>query len=208
MHLVLFSTTLLFVFTTSAANNDCFRAAVVEYVAKTIFNPFDKVQANLREFNRLAQDAAKNGAQIIVLPEDGLVGYEGLTEFRSRARKGAEFVPRPTADYQPNPCDDQDFNNSTVLRTLSCIAKRHNLFVVADMGGLEKCPGKCENKFNDGYYVYNTAVAFDNTGKFIARYRKHSLFTWLEQKAYDSAPPEMVTFDTPFGGKMGECDHN
>lgn len=73
--------------------------------------------------------------------------------------------------------------------------------VVVNVAEKEECKGRTDCPTDD-YFLYNTNVAFDRTGKVIARYRKINL--------YGSAPfntttkPELSTFKTDFGVTFGQ----
>ncbi|GIY54055.1 biotinidase [Caerostris extrusa] len=126
-------------------------------------------------------------ADIIVFPEEGLFSknYENNTWLISYA----EDVPNPKIEHA-NPCDDEKIPEQSILRRLSCIAKKHNFYVVADLIDVKKCevtdgcdendidycvtdPNECPE---DGYYHFNTLVVFDREGYLIMRYYKIHLY--------------------------------
>lgn len=117
-----------------------------------------------------------------------------------------------------------------VLQQLSCMARRHHLYLVANMADLQPCsksaaPSSCPS---DGRWHFNTNVVFRywqsslidawqmqpahvdclfplppsrSDGLLVARYHKCNLYF---EAAFDAPPePEIVTFDTPFAGKFG-----
>lgn len=119
------------------------------------------------------------GAQIIVFPEDGLQGFNF-----SRTSIGAylETVPDPEQESW-NPCLEPLRHNNTevgvlgllqasetliqmclaqVLQQLSCMARRNDLYLVANMADLQPCstsaaPSSCPS---DGRWQFNTNVVF------------------------------------------------
>ncbi|XP_076472318.1 LOW QUALITY PROTEIN: pantetheinase-like [Babylonia areolata] len=200
-----------------------FKAAVYEHAVILPQDPEEIVtraealrvmQQNLDVYAVQAAEAERQGADILVFPEDGLYGFrfswESLTPY-------LEFVPDPTVvDWVP--CDDPGrFPNTEVQRTLSCLAKNHSLFLVANMGDRQPCHpdvlpncnhhlhlpgpdpphGSQDSQRHEDHLQYNTDVAFDPAGKLVARYHKQNLFY---EKQFDTpVTPELSTFDTPFG---------
>ncbi|XP_029369877.1 biotinidase-like [Echeneis naucrates] len=159
------------------------------------------VHQNLDIYDQQAARAAQQGAQILVFPEDGLQGFNFS---RSSISGYLETIPDPE-DESWNPCTEpQRHNNTEVLHTLSCMARRHSLYLVANMGDLQPCPLKSSPSSTcppDGHWQFNTNVVFRSDGELVARYHKENLYF---EQAFDSPPqPEIVTFDTPFAGKFG-----
>ncbi|XP_011607778.2 biotinidase [Takifugu rubripes] len=184
-------------------------AAVYEH--NLILNPDPRVplsrlealqhlQKNLDIFEVQAARAAQQGAQIIVFPEDGLHGFNFS---RTSISAYLETVPDPEQESW-NPClEPLRHNNTEVLQQLSCMARRNNLYLVANMADLQPCsvsaaPSSCPP---DGRWQFNTNVVFRSDGLLVARYHKYNLYF---EAAFDAPPePEIVTFDTPFAGKFG-----
>uniref|UniRef100_A0A8C8M6U7 Biotinidase n=1 Tax=Oncorhynchus tshawytscha TaxID=74940 RepID=A0A8C8M6U7_ONCTS len=100
------------------------RAAALEHMMR-----------NLKVYEEQAARAAEHlGAQIIVFPEDGIHGFN----FSRLSISGyLETIPDPlTEDW--NPCTQPDRHNQTeVLQSLSCMARRHHLYLVANMPDLQ-----------------------------------------------------------------------
>ncbi|XP_062981781.1 pantetheinase-like [Elgaria multicarinata webbii] len=139
--------------------------------------------------------AAKQGAHIIVTPEDGIFGF-GFT--RETLFPYLEDIPDPEANWIP--CTDpKRFGSAPVQERLSCLAKDNSIYVVANIGDKKPCNVTDIKCPRDGHYQYNTNVVFDSDGKLVARYHKFNLFM-LELMQYDSPKePELATFDTDFG---------
>ncbi|XP_030596459.1 biotinidase-like isoform X2 [Archocentrus centrarchus] len=91
-----------------------------------------------------------------------------------------------------------------VLQRLSCIARRNNIYLVANMPDLQPCPLKTSPSSScppDGRWQFNTNVAFRSDGLLVARYHKQNLYF---EESFDTPPElEVITFDTPFAGKFG-----
>uniref|UniRef100_A0A3Q1IVG2 Biotinidase n=2 Tax=Anabas testudineus TaxID=64144 RepID=A0A3Q1IVG2_ANATE len=156
---------------------------------------------NLDVYEEQAALAAQQGAQILVFPEDGL---QGINFSRSSINGYLETIPDPQQESW-NPCTDPDkHNNTEVLQRLSCIARRHNLYLVANMPDLQPCTLMNEHFSScppDGRWQFNTNVVFSSDGQLVARYHKQNPYF---EDAFDTPPqPEIVTFDTPFAGRFG-----
>ncbi|XP_068567189.1 biotinidase isoform X2 [Cebidichthys violaceus] len=158
------------------------------------------MQKNLDVYEEQAARASQQGAQILVFPEDGLHGFN----FSRASISGyLETIPDPQQESW-NPCTEPGkYNNTEVLQRLSCMARRYNLYLVANMADLQPCPLKTDPSScpSDGRWQFNTNVVFRSDGLLVARYHKHNLYF---EEAFDAPPqPEITTFDTPFAGKFG-----
>ncbi|XP_064205194.1 biotinidase-like [Anguilla rostrata] len=196
------------------AGGGSYVAAVYEH--HVIRNPQPKVSLsrqealehmnkNLDVYEEQAAAAAKQGAHIIVFPEDGIHGFN----FSRESIAGyLETVPDPTA-VSWNPCSDPTpfptlrycEGGTEVLHRLSCLAKNNSLYLVANMPGREDCDAQTPPCPPDGRYQFNTDVVFSANGTLVARYRKRNLYFEFE---FDTpADPQLITFDTPFAGRFG-----
>ncbi|MED6235058.1 hypothetical protein ATANTOWER_014339 [Ataeniobius toweri] len=188
---------------------DSYVAAVYEH--RVILNPDPRVpvsrrdalihmQKNLDIYEEQAARAALQGAQILVFPEDGIHGFNFT---RSSISGYLETIPDPEQESW-NPCTEPGrYNNTEVLQRLSCMARRHNLYLVANMPDLQPCPMKTAPSScpPDGRWQFNTNVAFSSDGLLVARYHKQNLYF---EESFDTPPKlEVITFDTPFAGKFG-----
>ncbi|KAM9416227.1 biotinidase-like isoform 1-T1 [Salvelinus alpinus] len=157
------------------------------------------MMSNLDVYEEQAARAAEQGAQIIVFPEDGLQGFN----FSRLSISGyLETIPDPQSEDW-NPCTQTDRHTHTeVLQRLSCMARRHSLYLVANMPDLQPCPLTSHPTCPpDGRWQFNTDVVFRSDGSLAARYHKHNLYF---ENAFDAPPRlEVVTFDTPFAGRFG-----
>lgn len=158
------------------------------------------LQKNLDIYEEQTARAAQQGAQILVFPEDGLQGFNFS---RSSISGYLETIPDPQKESW-NPCTEPaKYNNTEVLQRLSCMARRNNLYLVANMPDLQPCslmpnPSSCPP---DGHWQFNTNVVFRSDGLLVARYHKHNLYF---EEAFDTPPkPEIITFNTPFAGRFG-----
>ncbi|KAK5855209.1 hypothetical protein PBY51_005336 [Eleginops maclovinus] len=185
-------------------------AAVYEH--NVILNPDPRVplsrpaalqhmQQNLDIYEEQAARAAQQGVQILVFPEDGIQGFNFS---RSSIFNYLETIPDPQQQSW-NPCTEPGkYNKTEVLQRLSCMARRYNLYLVANMGDLQPCPLQTDPSSScpsDGRWQFNTNVVFRSDGLLVGRYHKHNLYF---EAAFDDPPqPEIITFDTPFAGRFG-----
>ncbi|KAM4539942.1 biotinidase [Odontesthes bonariensis] len=195
---------------TASAVDSSYVAAVYEH--KVILNPepraplsrrhaLQHMQRNLDIYEEQAALAAQQGAQILVFPEDGIHGFNYT---RSSISGYLETIPDPQEERW-NPCAEPDrYSNTEVLQRLSCMARRHNLYLVANMADLQPCPLKTDPSSpcpSDGRWQFNTNVVFSSDGLLVARYHKHNLYF---EEAFNTQPQaEIITFDTPFAGRFG-----
>ncbi|XP_057683445.1 biotinidase isoform X2 [Corythoichthys intestinalis] len=195
---------------THATSDSTYVAAVYEH--RVILNPtphislsrldaLQHMRQNLAVYEEQAALAAKQGAQIMVFPEDGIHGFNFT---RSSISAYLENVPDPQ-EVMWNPCTEPGrFNHTEIQQQLSCMARHHNLYVVANMADVQPCPLKTDPTSScpaDGRWQFNTNVVFRSDGLLVARYHKYNLYF---ENAFDKPPqPEIVTFDTPFAGRFG-----
>ena len=129
------------------------------------------MEQNLWLMEQQVVEAARLGAQIILLPEDGIHGYGHLN--REILRPFLEFVP-PVAEGS-NPCyEDNGVDDGYVQSRLSCLAAENKIYVGATLGSV--VPG-CEYCHHGGECFYNTFVLYNNTGHLVAVYHKYNLWT-------------------------------
>uniref|UniRef100_A0A8C5P5I0 Pantetheinase n=1 Tax=Jaculus jaculus TaxID=51337 RepID=A0A8C5P5I0_JACJA len=149
---------------------------------------------NLDALERAVTSAAKQGAHIIVTPEDGIYGMHFS---RQAIYPYLEDIPDPQVNWIP--CNNPDrFGYNPVQKRLSCLAKSNSIYVVANIGDKKPCHASDSHCPPDGRYQYNTNVVFDSQGKLVARYHKQNLF--LGEDQFDAPrEPEFVTFNTSFG---------
>ncbi|XP_019963111.2 biotinidase isoform X1 [Paralichthys olivaceus] len=195
---------------TESAPGSSYVAAVYEH--HPVLNPEPRVPLsrpealrhvlkNLEIYEEQSERAAQLGAQILVFPEDGLQGFNFS---RSSISGYLETIPDPQQENW-NPCTEPGrHNNTEILQALSCMARRYNLYLVANMADLQPCPlttspsSPCPP---DGHWQFNTNVVFRSDGHLVARYHKQNLYF---ENAFDTPPqPEIITFETPFAGTFG-----
>ncbi|VDI56530.1 pantetheine hydrolase [Mytilus galloprovincialis] len=150
---------------------------------------------NIDVYQKQAMKAGKEKVDILVFPEDGIYGYRFN---RKGVESYLEYIPDPDLEDW-NACDEPDrYNNTEIQRSLSCMAKDNELYIVANIGDNQPCSRQNDpNCPSDDHYQFNTAVVYNKTGYLITKYHKINLFYEYQ---FD-VPPERksVSFETPFG---------
>ncbi|KAJ6660111.1 hypothetical protein lerEdw1_018037 [Lerista edwardsae] len=179
---------------------------------------------NIDVLEEAIETAAKQGAHIVVTPEDGIYGFYFT---RETLYPYLEDIPDRLVNWVP--CTDPErFGPAPVQERLSCLARDNSIYVVANIGDKKPCNHTDSRCPRDGRYQYNTNVVFDSDGKLVARYHKArtspipssplslcvSLSTFgdpysmggvsfnlfMSELQFDSPKePEFVTWDTTFG---------
>ncbi|XP_006885040.1 PREDICTED: vascular non-inflammatory molecule 2 isoform X2 [Elephantulus edwardii] len=131
---------------------------------------------NIDILERAIRQAAKEGAQIIVTPEDALYGWSFT---RETVFPYLEEIPDPQVNWIP--CQDYHrFGHTPVQRRLSCLAKDNSIYIVANIGDKKPCNDHDSTCPSNGYYQYNTNVVYNAEGQLVARY--HKVCTMLKCK--------------------------
>ncbi|XP_053565099.1 pantetheinase [Bombina bombina] len=149
---------------------------------------------NLDILEKAVEKAAKQGAHIILTPEDGVYGWIFSKE---TIYPYLEYIPEPEFNWIP--CTNPErFGPTPVQKRLSCMARDNSIYVAANIGDKKPCNTSDAKCPDEGFYSYNTAVVYDSDGKLVARYHKYNLFTGETQFNFPEEP-EIVSFETPFG---------
>ncbi|XP_053520904.1 vascular non-inflammatory molecule 3-like [Artibeus jamaicensis] len=190
-------------FVLSVSATDTFIAAVYEHAVilpNKTETPVSKEEAlllmnkNMDVLEKAVKLAARQGAHIIVTPEDGVYGWVFT---RETIYPYLEDIPHPEVNWIP--CKEpQRFGYAPVQERLSCLAKHNSIYVVANIGDKKPCNASDLQCPPDGRYQYNTNVVFDSEGRLVARYHKYNLYAPETQFDFPK-DLELVTFGTPFG---------
>jgi len=183
----------------AAAAAVSYRAAACQYKA---FGRWDAggaagiLAANLETIADLAGRAGRQGADILVLPEYGLIGNShgpSADDFKQLL----QYVPDPGDGRVP--CDEPLRSHGEAVATLSCLARTAGLYLVASVG--ELVDGGSRDERSADFTAYNTLAVFDRDGRVVARYRKLHLYG---ESSMAPGPPDYHTalFDTDFGVKF------
>jgi len=158
------------------------------------------MEENISTLRSAVEAAAEAGAELVLLPEDGIHGY-GFT--RDTIRPFLEYVP-PVADMS-NHCslysesgDPAYLSEHYVMTQLSCMAQTSGLYVAACLGSVLAECDHCGPDHGPECF-YNTLVVLDPAGSLVGVYHKYNLWT-TELPVYDiDQAPAVVTIDTPLG---------
>ncbi|XP_036727046.1 vascular non-inflammatory molecule 2-like isoform X1 [Balaenoptera musculus] len=156
---------------------DTFKAAVYEHAVilpnhtETRVSQDDALllmNKNIDILEIAIKQAAEQGAQIIVTPEDAIYGWKFT---REAIFPYLEDIPDPLVNWIP--CQDPHrFGRTPVQARLSCLAKNNSIYVLANIGDKKPC-NSCDSTCPpNGHYQYNTNVVYDAKGKLVARYHK------------------------------------
>lgn len=181
---------------TSALTDTCFRAAVLDHVHQTKGSPSENLDANLKVYEDATVIAKKDGADIIVFPENGLL-YRLIS--RNEASKFSVDIPDPEDVKHDDLCT---LNSKLVLNRLSCMAQKNQIFLAANIIDRKTCDEMNIDKNSklcprDDKFLFNTAVLFDRNGTLIAKYHKMHLF--FEFNMNPAPKPELIVIDTELG---------
>ena len=178
-----------------------YKAAVVEYSPdQTTVDIEDRIQNNLKGYEEALKVIENEGVQIVVFPEDGLCGFSGLS---LNALK-VYFEPIPDPEQGSNPCVQNEFKELPILQSLSCLARKYNIVLVANMGDKRECNRTSDANCPEwGSYYYNTDVVFENDGTLIAKYHKIHLFSGEKVIFSSGNQTNGVSFRTNFGVTFG-----
>jgi predicted amidohydrolase len=135
-------------------------------------------ERNIKVLDHYIREAHSNGAEMVVTPEFGIVGYPDIPDlpshednFRNRddIRPYVESVPGPATEHFQSLALELDIIIHFGLAEVDLDTNRY----------------------------YNTVVAIGSDGEILARYRKQNLFQ-LERN-FLSAGIENITYESPFG---------
>ncbi len=138
-------------------------------------------EQNRQTLAGLIREAARNGAEMVITPEFGIVGYPDIPElpseedeFRNRddIRPYVEPIPGTTSNF------------------FSALARELKIYLQVSFAEVEPA--------TDRYY--NVGLAFDPTGNIVGKYHKMNLYQ--AETNFLSPGTQAVTYDSPFG-KVG-----
>jgi len=171
------------------------------------------ISANLSEAKRLISDAVKQGAMLVVLPEN--FAFMGMSELDVLdVAEGAIFNDvglQFNADGSIFNDDDEEYSKAYIQKFLSSIAKEKKIWI---LGGTIPLKAKHSHTELDNNSQHDKILAacllFNDQGNVAARYDKIHLFDVdlgdeggaYNESAYTQAGDKVVVVDTPVG-KLG-----
>ena len=167
------------------------------------------VSANLSEAKRLISDAVKNGAELVVLPEN--FAFMGMSELDIlEVAEGAIFnadgaifnAEGAIFNAEGSIVNDDDPSKACIQKFLSSVAKEEKVWI---LGGT--IPLKAEQSESK---ILAASLLFNDQGNLAARYDKIHLFDIdlgeqggaYNESSFTQAGDKVVVVDTPFG-KLG-----
>ena len=157
------------------------------------------VSANLSEARRLISDAVKQGAELLVLPEN--FAHMGMSE--------SDILDIAEDYHTDNEKDEQ--SRGPIQAFLSSVAKEEKIWLVGGTIPL-KAPQKSDNAADaeQNNKILSACLLVNDQGEVVARYDKIHLFDVdlgeqggsYNESAFTEAGDNVVVVDTPFG-KLG-----
>eukprot|EP01125_Pyxidicula_operculata_P013552 TRINITY_DN449_c1_g1_i1.p1 TRINITY_DN449_c1_g1~~TRINITY_DN449_c1_g1_i1.p1 ORF type:complete len:514 (+),score=97.13 TRINITY_DN449_c1_g1_i1:62-1603(+) len=164
---------------TEGKQSNTYKAAVVEYAPHLPpYNVTERSEAlrvmmsNMDEYEIFLRNSSTQNVDIIVFPEDGLYGPNFQTK--------QSILPflEPIPDTVVNPCDTWNGEKqaiSPITYRASCLAFKYGIALVMNMGDIVPCVDNSTCP-PEGHFQFNTQVAFDKNGTFLAKYHKEHLY--------------------------------
>nr|AXB88456.1 symplectin/biotinidase-like protein 2 [Pterygioteuthis hoylei] len=155
------------------------------------------MEGHIAKYEKEALKAKNKGSQLVVFPEYCLYAdIQGFT--RQSIELFLERIPDPKVNFNWAPCDLDSSDDIIIQRRFSCMAKKNNLYIVANVGEREDCNTDSDSRCpSDGRYQFNTNVVYSPNGTLVSRYRKKHLF--YEPYFNEPEVAERGVFETPFG---------
>eukprot|EP00771_Trimastix_marina_P000397 gnl/Trimastix_PCT/1415.p1 GENE.gnl/Trimastix_PCT/1415~~gnl/Trimastix_PCT/1415.p1 ORF type:complete len:1102 (+),score=322.27 gnl/Trimastix_PCT/1415:81-3386(+) len=192
-------------------SNATFVAAAIQYSpqyrSSATPTPAATIVANLDSIDKLIGQAAKAGAQLVVLPE-AMTGWR-RGHLRSKLVEFAELVPQVSNGHpHVNPSHESRdaYHDRPQLRRLSEMARTHRVVLVGNMLTRVPCAWGVDTACPaDGQRVFSTAVAFAPWGQLLAtRHHAHKTQTpFLDEMTDAQAAAQLPYFDAPWGVRVG-----
>jgi predicted amidohydrolase len=120
-----------------------FRAAAAQTLAR-----LGDVKYNIEVSTQLVNEAVRQGAELVVLPECMNTGY--LFDSAQHCRSLAEHVP-----------------DGAFVSAMSALARRHGIFIASGITEWDDRPGR----------IFNSGIMLDRNGKLCVHYHKQFLAT-------------------------------
>ena len=165
------------------------KPATVKVAAVQCSSDLGDVAGNRAKLTKLVEEAAKNGAKIIVLPEAAITGYlsqDLKTNWRlaslpiEKSFTGKD--PAPFAETVPGPSTDH----------FAALAKRLAVYITVPLVEVDKA-----DKQHTRYF--NTVCLAAPSGEIVARYRKLTPWPFPEKSWATPGDRGVATYQTEYG---------
>lgn len=178
------------IFAAAILGQAAMRPATVKVAAIQCSSDLGDVVGNRKKLLGLAEEAATNGAKIVVLPEASITGYlsqNGRTNWRLDGR------PIESCYTGLSPKDFAEQVPGASTRAFGELAKRRGIYVTVPF--VEVSPGKngAETKY------FNTVCLVGPTGAVMAHYRKLTPWPFPEKSWATAGDRGVQTYDTEYG---------
>nr|XP_027197066.1 pantetheinase-like [Dermatophagoides pteronyssinus] len=177
----------------SNIEQSCFTSAILDHHPYYENDVGKNIDENFKIFINATILAKQHDVDLIVFPESGL-----MTGIRNRqmALQYSIQMPNKLTGLCENIEDIYDLSVS-ILKRLSCLAMKYEIFIVAQMLDKQPCYKNETTECRDGYYIFNTAIMFDRTGQLIAKY--HKMQPYGEMDLDPAQHDELIYIDTSLG---------
>ena len=185
---------------TGTASSATYVAAFVEHTATSpcgsgSCGPATR-KTNVAALVAHAAMASTRGAEIVIFGEYAITGFSSYPKEAWISGGYSEVIPSPPVAGAPRvvPCDAAGggaFADATSVVALSCAAREHKVAIVANLVDHVRATGK----------VFNTDVAFDTDGAYLAKYHKQNL--WGEANMDVPLDCPHASFTTSFNVTFG-----
>lgn len=163
--------------------------------------PSELLKKNLDMYANLASLAASKQANVIVFPEFGITAAPDSE--RASLYPFAEQMTSVTSPPE-TPCTDAQFSADSIQKRSSCMARENGISVLVNTIEAIPCSADSDNSCpDDGQYLYNTDIVYDETGAFVAKYHKSHEWPGLKPPYDQPAQPSQVTYNSTFGVEFG-----
>lgn len=135
-----------------------------------------------------------------MLPEDGLLPEKAYERNILIGESVLEEIPDPRMGNVVNFCQLPASKKFSILRTVSCWAYKHHMFIAFTHGDKIRCDSKSDpNCPKDGHYLHNAVMLFDWDGYLVCKYHKMHLFIEDHYDIPSGSLDPIVYYDAPFG---------
>jgi predicted amidohydrolase len=188
------SVALLALIATFAAAEPTTRPLTVKVAAVQCSSDLGDVAANRKKLSALVEEAAGNGAKIIVLPEAAITGYLSQ-DLRTNWQLPGWPIAAPFQGKDPHGFAETVPGPST--QHFAALAKRLGAYVTVPLVEIESAPdGRGPAKEP---HFYNTVCLVSPTGELVAHYRKLTPWPHPEQSWATPGDRDVQTYDTEYG---------
>ena len=168
------------------------RPATVKVAAVQCSSDLGAVDANRRKLTKLCEEAAGNGAKIIVLPEAAITGYlsqDLQTNWRLRG-----WPMEPAFRHSIDPMRAAELVPGASTDHFGKLAKRLGVYITVPLVEYVGAP-----KIGGVQKFYNTVCLVSPTGELVAHYRKLTPWPYPEKSWATAGDRGVQTYDTEYG---------